>query len=186
MSSAAAPVSPPASYGGAVNGAYRDARPLRSTRPPLGLRSRQSDFGQDLLHLGRGAGRRKEAIDNQMREAVDEAPGGHSRKIVVERPRVELGDAAHQHRLDGRACRLQGWVFRPLGENGPEHEAKKAAVLAGELDISKTATDERVAAPGRALHRRSELVETLGRDGSEEIFLVGEMAIGGRRRHADA
>ena len=119
-----------------------------------------------------------------MREAMHEAPRRHSRVIVIERPWVEIGDAAHQHRLDACARRLKRWVFRTLGENRPEHEAKKAAVLIGELDIGKTPPDQGIGAPGRALHRLSELVETLGRDGSKEILLVGEMAVGGRRRHA--
>ncbi len=41
-------------------------------------------------------------------------------------------------------------------------------------------------ARGRVLHRRGEFMKTLGGDGRKEVFLIGEMAISGRRRHADA
>ena len=61
-----------------VNGAQ--ARRGASGRP-LGLRPRQSDFGQDFLRLDHCARRRKETIDDQMREAMNEAPGGHSRRL---------------------------------------------------------------------------------------------------------
>src|SRR5580693_4809171 len=111
-----------------------------------------------------------------MRESMHKTPRRHGCVIVIERPWVEVGDAAHQHRLDARTRCLKRWVFRTLGENRPKHEAKKAAVLIGELDIGKTSPDQGIGAPGRALHGLSELVETLGRDGSKEILLVGEMA----------
>ena len=80
---------------------------------------------------------------------------------------------------------LKRRIFRPLSENGPEHEAKEAAVLVSELDIGKTRPDERSGAPCRALHRRSELAETLRGDGSKKVFLAGEMPVCGRRRNAD-
>src|ERR1700722_20037809 len=112
-----------------------------------------------------------------MRESMHKTPRRHGRVIVVERPRVDVGDAAHQHRLDARARCLERWVFRALGENRPKHEAKKAAVLVGKLDIGKASPDEGSGAPGRALHRLSEFVETLSRDGSKEVLFVGEMAI---------
>ncbi len=54
-----------------------------------------------------------------MREPVHEAPGRHGRLIVVERARVEVGDAAHQHSFDARAGRLERRIFRSLGEQGP-------------------------------------------------------------------
>ena len=120
-----------------------------------------------------------------MREPMHQPPRGHRRVIVVERPRVEVGDAAHQHGFHICARRLERRIFRPLSENGPEHEAKEPAVLVGELDIGKTRPNERIGAPGRILHRRGELLEAFGGDGSEEVFLVGEMAIGGCSRHPD-
>src|SRR3984957_11844868 len=99
---------------------------------------------------------------------MQEAARRHGVVIIIETPRIDVGVASHQHRLDARARRLERWVFCALGENRPKHEAKKAAVLVGELDISKTSADEGISAPRRALHRLSELVETLGRDRSKE------------------
>src|ERR1700722_18024058 len=105
-----------------------------------------------------------------MSESMHEAPRSHCCVIVIERPWVDVGDPAHQHRLDARARCLERWVFCPLGDNRPKHEAKKAAVLIGKLDIGKTSPDEGIGALGRPLHRLSELVETLGRDRSKEIL----------------
>ncbi len=143
-------------------------------------------LGQDLLRLNTCARRRKEAIDNQMREPMHEAPRRHRRRIVVERPRVDLGDATQEQSLDARARRVKRRILRPLGENGPKHEAKEATVLVGEFNISETRPGKGGRAAGRALHGRGELTESLGCDGSEEIFLVGEMTVSRRRRHADA
>ena len=84
------------------------------------------------------------------------------------------------------ACRLKGGIFRPLGKNGPEHEAKEATVLVGELDIGETGPDQWIGASGRALHRRGKLMESLRGDRSKEIVLVGEMPIRGRGGYADA
>ena len=90
-----------------------------------------------------------------------------------------------QQRFDARGRRLERQIFRPVGENRPEHEAEEAGVLVGELDIGQPRPGERRGAAGRALHRRAKLAETLRRDGSQEIVLAGEMAVGGGRRHAD-
>ena len=117
---------------------------------------------------------------------MHEAPRGHGGKIVVERPLVEVGDAAQQQRFDAHARRLERWIFCPLSEDGPEHEAKEARVLVSELDISKARPSEEVGPSRRALHRRRELAETLGGDGSKKIVLAGEMPVCGGRRHADA
>ena len=65
----------------------------------------QLDLGQDLFGLKLGPHRRKEAVDDQMRQSMHQAPRRHGRKIVVERTLVEVGDAAQQYSFDacGRA-----------------------------------------------------------------------------------
>ena len=144
------------------------------------------DFGQDLLRLDRGSRSRKEAIDNQMRQSMNQTPRRHGREIVIERPLVKVGHAVQQQSFDACGRGLERRIFRPLGENGPEHEAKEAAMLVSELDVGKTRPAEGIRAAACALHRRGKLVETLGGDGSKEILLAGEMTVGGRRRHPDA
>ena len=136
--------------------------------------------------MDRGSRSRKEAIDNQMRESMHQPPRRHGREIVIERPLVKVGDAAQQQSFDACGRGLERRIFRPLGENGPEHEAKEATVLISEFDVGKTRAAEGIGAAACALHRRGELVETLGGDGSKEVFLAREMTVGGGRRHPDA
>ena len=50
---------------------------------------------------GRGSRGRDEAVDEQIREPMHEAPGRHGREVGVERPLVEIGDAAQQQSFDG-------------------------------------------------------------------------------------
>jgi hypothetical protein len=77
-------------------------------------------------------------------------------------------------------------VFRPLEQNGSEHQAKETTLLQGELDIGETDSAERIA-PGRAcFHRRGELSEPFRGDGRKKILLVGKMPIRGCRGHPDA
>jgi hypothetical protein len=112
---------------------------------------------------------------------MHETPRRHGREIVAERPLVEFGHAAQQQSFDAVGRGLKRRVFRPLGQDGPEHQAKKTAILQGELDISKAGAAQEIGSARRALHRRAEFAETLGGDRSKKILLAGEMAVGGRR-----
>ena len=84
---------------------------------------------------------------------MHEAPRAHGGEIVSERPLVEVGDASQQQRFDAVGRRLKRGIFRPLGEDGPEHQAKKAPILSSELDIGKARAAERTYPAGRVMQK---------------------------------
>src|SRR5271165_2555773 len=115
---------------------------------------------------------------------MNEAPGRHRLRIVLARQPVGADDTPE--RFENGAGRLiKPGVFRSLDQYRPEHQAEETTLLQGEFDIGETDRIQRIGPGRRRLHRRGKLSEALRRYGSEEIFLVGEMTIGGCRRHAD-
>src|SRR5580658_4651189 len=75
-----------------------DERP--SARGLRGRGPRQSGPGEDLFRQTRRLGGRDEAVDDEIRKPVYEAPRRHGREVVVERPLVEVGDAAQKKSFD--------------------------------------------------------------------------------------
>ena len=117
---------------------------------------------------------------------MNQTPGRHPRRIVFARLLIGADcDALKQ--IENRARgRIQLRVFRPLDQNGPEHQAKETTLLQGEINVSETHRMERVVLGCAGFHRRGELPEALRRDRRKEILLVGKMAIRGRCGHSDA
>ena len=117
---------------------------------------------------------------------MNQTPGRHPRRIVFARPLIGADcDALKQ--IENRARgRIQLRVFRPLDQNGPEHQAKETTLLQGEINISETHRSSGSFWVAPALHRRGELSEALRGDRRKKILLVGKMAIRGCRGHSDA
>jgi hypothetical protein len=150
-------------------------------RASKAIRRGLSDSAEDFLGLDRGSRRPQEAVDNEISEPMHESPSGHGSMIVVKRPLVDICDDGQQQSFHPRSRGLKRRILRSASENGAEHEPKKAAVLARELNIRKARSSKGSAAPRRALHRRGEVAETGRGDGGKESVFVGEMAVGRSR-----
>ena len=119
-------------------------------------------------------------------EAMNQTPGRHPRRIVFARPLIGADCDAPKQTEDRARGRIQLRVFRPLDQNGPEHQAKETTLLQGEINISETDRVERIVLGRAGFHRRGELPEPFRRDRRKKILLVGKMAIRGRCGHSDA
>src|SRR5271167_3315650 len=132
---------------------------------------------RNLLRTSRGRGRRT---------GHNQAPSRHPRHIVFARPLIGADCNAPKQTEDRARGLVQLRVFRPLDQNGAEHQAKETTLLQGEIKIGETDSAERIA-PGRApLHRCCEFSEPFRGDRCKKLLLVSKMAISGSGGHSDA
>ena len=198
-SSAAEPVGkagqkmPRGSAHAALVGATRLAAPTRTAgpcgpaeNPLLDCESRgRVRVGQDLLGHAPGAAFRNQPVDEQRRQAVDEAPGGQGRGTVF----LPLALRAGNGLLKEIERFVHGFVERRIllavGQQRPEHQAEQSAFLQREIDVGGADPADRVAAVGRRFQRGRKFAEAFRGDRGEEVLLAGEIPVGGCRRHAD-
>ena len=151
----------------------------------LVLRSRSLD--ENLVRQTSCARLGDEAVDEQGGQAMNQAPSRHPRRIVFARPALIGADGDALKQTEDRAGSLiKLRVFRPLDQNGSEHQAKETTLLQGELDIGETDCAEGIALGRARLHRCAELSEAFRGDRRKEILLVGKVSIRGCRGHSDA
>jgi hypothetical protein len=117
---------------------------------------------------------------------MNQAPSRHPRRIVFARPLIGADGNALKQTEDRAGGLIKLRVFRPLDQNGSEHQAKETTLLQGELDIGETNCAEGIALGRPYLHRCDELSKAFRGDRRKEILLVGKMAIRGCRGHSDA
>ena len=127
----------------------------------------------------------KHAVEEQQRKAVDERPGGDRGDVDRLRGRAGMNAALIDMERTIRGL-LELGIFAAIGEIRAEHQAKQAATLEREGDIGAAHRGQRVGFPPRGFLPIREVVESLRRQRGEQRFLVGEMAVGRRRRNPDA
>jgi hypothetical protein len=115
-----------------------------------------------------------------------QAPSRRPRHIVFARPLVVAHRNAPKQTEDRARGLVQLRVFRPLGQNGPKHQAKKTPLPQGEFKIGETDTAEPIAPARARLHRCCQFPEPFRGDRRKKMLLVGKMAIDGCRGHSDA
>jgi hypothetical protein len=120
------------------------------------------------------------------RTGHNQAPSRHPRHIVFARPLIGADCNAPKQTEDRARGLVQLRVFRPLDQNGSEHQAKEITLLQGEIKIGETHSAERIT-PGRApLHRCCEFSEPFCGDERKKMLLVSKMAIRGCSGHSGA
>jgi hypothetical protein len=83
------------------------------------------------------------------------------------------------------AAPFSSGYFRPLDQDGSEHQAKETTLLQGEIKVGETDSGERIAFGRACAHRSGEFSEPFRSDRRKKILLVGKMAIGGSSGHSD-
>ena len=87
---------------------------------------------------------------------MNQAPSRHSRRIAFARLLIGADRNALKQTEDRTGGLIKLRVFRPLEQNGSEHQAKETTLLQGEVDIGETDSVERVALGRARLHSRGE------------------------------
>src|SRR5208282_150263 len=129
--------------------------------------------------LRKSGGRRRRTGHNQ-------APSRHPRHIVFARPLIVADRNALKQTEDRARDLIQLRVFRPLDQNGSEHQAKETTLLQGEIKIGETDSAEPIAFGRAPLHRCGELSKPFRGDRCKKLLLVSKIAIRGCRGHSDA
>ena len=101
---------------------------------------------------------------------MNQAPSRHPRRIVFARLLIGADRNALKQSKDRAGGLIKLGVFRPLEQNGSEHQAKETTLLQGELGIGETDCAEGIALGRARLHRCTELSEAFRGDRRKEIL----------------